>query len=192
MARVADLASYGSRFERGLTMTAMGGLAMATRGRKRKPDVRRQPDGRTHPDTRDDPTSTVTLRRMRVMMKNVVTHPLYDFPLGQLALLKEITSDEFDAGCAWAELTWRHAQMIGLMLPKCKAIDWQGSQGRSLAQEPDEERIMQLRQRKNEADMRVRRAGIGALKEMERVVLCDEAPGNRPLLQRALQNLVDT
>jgi hypothetical protein len=81
--------------------------------------------------------------------------------------------------------------MIGLMLPKCKAIDWQGSQGRSLAQEPDEERIMQLRQRKNEADRRVNAAGIGAMKEAERVILCDEAPGNAALLKRVLQNLVD-
>jgi hypothetical protein len=170
---------------------AMGELAMATRGRKRKPDVRRQPDGRTHPDTRDDPRSTVTMRRMRMVMHDTVTHPLFGFPLGQLALLKEITADEFDAGCSWADVTWRHAQMIGLMLPKCKAIDWQGSQGRSLAQEPDEERIMQLRQRKNEADRRINSAGIGAMKEMERVVLCDEVPGNAALLKRALQILVD-
>jgi hypothetical protein len=29
------------------------------------------------------------------------------------------------------------------------------------------------------------------MKEMERVVLCDEAPGNAALLKRALQILVD-
>ena len=160
-------------------------------GRKRKHGVVRQPDGRTHPSSRDDPTATATLRRLREALVRDVTHPWYGFPLGRLALEKYITGDEYDAGRAWAELTWRHAQIVGIMLPKCKAINWEGAQGRSLAKEPGEDHIAQVKERKYRADQQIHHAGWQAMEECKRVILCDEEPQDRQLLRKALRNMVD-
>lgn len=174
---------------------------MSQRGRKRKPGVQRTPTGRisrsaesrheiTEAESRDA-QKVVTLRLMRERLRRDVTHPWYGFPLGRLAIEDYITGDELDAGKAWAELTWRHAQVIGLMLPKCKAIDWEGAQGRSLAKEPDEDKIEQLKTRKNDADNRIREAGFGAIREMMAVCINDDEPSDRGLLKRALQKLLD-
>ena len=174
---------------------------MGQRGRRRKPHAHRTPGGQisrsqaARDDMREheerDAQKVVVLRRVRERMRHEVTHPWYGFPLGKLALEEYITGDELDAGKAWAELTWRHAQVVGLMLPKCKAVDWEGSQGRSLAKPPDEEKIELVKSRKNEADSRIREAGVGAMSEMTRVCICDEEPSDRLLLKRALRKLLE-
>ncbi|MDP3940176.1 MAG: hypothetical protein Q8R92_18835, partial [Deltaproteobacteria bacterium] len=174
---------------------------MGQRGKKRKDHAQRTSSGRIsrsqaaqdgmREHEERDAQKVVVLRRVRDKLRHDVTHPWFGFPLGQLALEEYITAEELDAGRAWAELTWRHAQMIGLMLPKCKAIDWEGSQGRSLSKPPDEEKIEQIKERKNDADNRIRQAGFGAMREMMRVCACDEEPSDRVLLRRALQKLLD-
>ena len=147
-------------------------------------------DGMREHDERDA-QKVVTLRRMRDELERDVTHPLFGFPLGKLALLGVITHEELDAGRAWAELTWRHAQMVGLMLPKCKAINWEGAQGRSLAKPPDEEKIEANRKQKDADDAKIKTAGFGAMRERMQVCICDEEPSDRRLLRRALQKLLE-
>lgn len=174
---------------------------MASKGRKPKAHAPRTTSGRISRATgarqemreheERDTQKVVKLRLMREELERNVTHPMFGFPLGKLALLQVISQDEYDAGRAWAELTFRHAQIVGLVLPKCRAIDWGGAGGRSLGREPSEEQIEKVRTRKDEADNRIRQAGIGAMSEMMRVCVCDEEPSDRLLLKRALQKLVD-
>lgn len=174
---------------------------MGKAGRKPKHGVQRTTSGRIsrsmeargeimEAEKREN-QSVVKMRRLREKMEHEVTHPLFGFPLGKLALLQVITPEELDAGRAWAELTFRHAQIVGIMLPKCKAIDWGAQGGRSLGREPDEEQIERVKARKDDADNRIRQAGLNAMSEMVRVCVCDEEPSSTFLLKRALQKLVD-
>ena len=106
---------------------------MGKRGPKPKHGMPRTPSGRIRQGVearcvildaeRNENQGTVKMRRMRDELDHNVLHPLYGWPIGKLALLQIITPDEFDAGRKWAELTFKHAQIVGLMLPKCKAID---------------------------------------------------------------------
>jgi hypothetical protein len=138
-----------------------------------------------------DAQKVVSLRLMREELRRNVMHEWYGFPLGKLALEEYITGEELDAGRAWAELTWRWSQYQGIMLPKCKAIDWEGPGGRSLAKPPDEEKIEANRKQKDADDAKIKTAGFGAMREMMQVCICDEEPSDRRLLRRALQKLLD-
>ena len=158
-------------------------------GRKRRGDVDRHPSGQITRSNYDNPQAVALVRRIRHECDRFFTDPRVGSQLGRLAIEGYLDSDEYDAGLSWAELTFRHSQAIGFMLPKCKAIDWEGGQGRSLAQEPSEETIQAVKVKKEDADRRIRSVGLGAHAEMTKVIICDEPPGNRLLLKRACQAL---
>ena len=174
------MARSGPKLKKGAKRTQSGRISRSAEARGEMGDMERR-----------EAQNVVVLRRMRDKMRHEVTHPLFGFPLGQLALLEYITADELDAGRSWAELTFRHAQIIGLQLPKCRAIDWGGAGGRSLGNEPEDEHIERIKARKDESDAIIRKAGVGAMSEMTRVVILDEPPMDRPLLKRVLRELVD-
>lgn len=161
---------------------------MSRRGRKRKQNVDRQPNGRAN--VWENPKAATELRRMASKLRHDVTHPWYGYPLGKLALSGYITAEEFEAGTRWAELTWRWGQIMGIAMPMCRAINWEGSHGKSLADPPQPEEIERVKTRKVMADMAISRAGFGVERECIKVIIEDCEPDRRELVRAGLRALV--
>lgn len=162
------------------------------KGRPRNALAKRQPDGSIR--SYEDPAAATIARRIRDRLYSDARHEWYGFPLGIMFALKTISVEEFAAGKAWAAAKWRLSQMDGLMLPKCKAIDWAGPQGRRLAADPDENElnsIAKLRRRLLDLDGLISSIGFRASSIMARLCLGDEqlSPAEQEVARRALAKL---
>ena len=109
------------------------------------------------------------------------------FPLGVLYLAGEISEADYEAGRAFAALRARHGRIMGLPLPSCRAVDWEGHQGHAIAAEPDAEEIRIVKRKIAEAEQTIlRNAGPRGLAALEETCLLDREPQNPFLLKRCL------
>ncbi len=103
---------------------------MTKAGRKRKLKAKRSPSGKVN--SWEDPRTIGLAKRIRDQVRREISHPHYGFPLGILHATGDITDAEFDAGMAWAQLTFRFRQMRGISEPVPKAINFMGRIGKML------------------------------------------------------------
>jgi len=160
---------------------------MSKAGRKRKIGAPRRKDGK--------PRTIVEDNQVQVALQRCKHHDvpldqakldLAGFPLGRLWLAKKISERMFNAGQAWAALRWRHAQLMGLMLPMSRCVDWQGPGGRSLASEPDLYEVLSVRARLRDLRALLHRT---MRNELDWVCLRDQEPAEFHLLVEALRKL---
>lgn len=168
-------------------------LKMAA-GRKRNAMAKRQPDGSIR--SYEDPAAASIARRIRDRLYSDAKHDWYGYPLGIMYALKTISLEEFTAGKAWAASKWRLSQMDGIMLPMCKAIDWNGQQGRRLLAEPSDDEIEALGRLKRkiaELDTVIAGTGPNARSIVARLCIGDEelSPAEQMVARRALGRLVE-
>lgn len=160
---------------------------MTKAGRKRKQGVRRFPRGRIRNAEPGDPRDLVLARRIRDRIRKEASHECAGFPLGILYVTGEISEADYEAGRAFAALRARHGHIMGLPLPACRAIDWEGCQGRAIAAQPGAEEIRMVRRRVAEAEQTIlRNAGPQGLTALEETCLLDREPQNPYLLKRCL------
>lgn len=156
---------------------------MSKSGRKRRQGAKRSPSGKIN--TWEDPRGTVDIQRQKQEIARR-RDPKYGYPLGILHVERMITDEMFEAGCAYAWLAWRYSQIKGFMLPRPRAINWEGSQGRALASEPTPSEVEEVEKRMDEANAALQEHFIAIT-----VLINDEWPMSVPALRRALQSLVD-
>jgi hypothetical protein len=160
---------------------------MTRAGRKRKLAVARSAKGRIRHAHAPDPRDLALARRIRDRIRKDASHECAGFPLGILYVTGEISEADYEAGRAFAALRARHGRIMGLPLPWCRAIDWQGTQGRAIAAEPDAEEIRTVKRRVSEAEQTIlRNAGPRGLAALEETCLLDREPQNPYLLKRCL------
>jgi hypothetical protein len=162
---------------------------MTKAGRKRKFKAKRYPNGQTN--TYTDPRAVGQTRRIIEQLWRDATNPFYGFPLGILLATRFITQAEFDAGMEWASLHWRHAQIIGLMLPRCKAVNWNGAQGKALSLPPTATEVKSVRVEKARSDGVVSSADPKGLAFMIECCIEDRDPCDRFRLKRVLNALAE-
>ncbi len=156
-------------------------------GGKRKFGVERYPGGRIRYPHPPDPRDLVLARRIRDRIRNDASHECAGFPLGILYVTGEISEAEFNAGRAFATLRCRHARIMGLPPAVCRAVNWEGSPGRTIAAEPSAEEIRTVKRRVAHAEQTIlRNAGPHGLAALEHTCLLDREPQNPYLLKRCL------
>jgi hypothetical protein len=151
---------------------------MSKAGRKRNSMAKRQPDGSIR--SYEDPMAQTVAMRISKRLNDDAKHEWFGFPLGVMMATKVITAEEFAAGKRWTTLMWRLAQIDGLMLPKCKAIDWSGTHGRALAADPTEDELgefSKLRISVAKLNASITSVTPSAMGIMRRLCLADEQLG---------------
>jgi hypothetical protein len=155
--------------------------------RKNRSTVRHWPGGKIRRVRVADPREVALARRIRERMRKDASHEWAGFPLGILYLTGEIGEADYEAGRSFAALHARHARIMGLASPACRAIDWHGSEGRAIGREPGAEEIRAIRRKLAEAErVIVDNAGRQGLQALEETCLLDREPQNPFLLKRCL------
>jgi hypothetical protein len=160
-----------------------------TKGRKRKFNAKRHPNGKTN--TYTDPAKLGKARRVVEQLWRDASNPMFGFPLGILFATEFLTEAEFNAGMEWASLHWRHAQVIGLMLPKCKAINWNGPRGKALSEPPSMSEVKSVRVKKARSDGVAASADPMGIAFLVECCIEDRDPCDRFRLKRVLAALAE-
>lgn len=123
--------------------------ATVSRGRPRKSNVMRDASGKSRGERDIDVTTLGTwAHRSRLVGRQEASHPDAGFTLGLCRLNKEITTGQYDAGNAWAELCHRHAKIMGYSLGSPKSPSFMMvSFGTSTATESDQIQILKIREK---------------------------------------------
>jgi hypothetical protein len=149
--------------------------------------VARHANGRIRHAVPRDPRDTALARRIRDRIRNDASHEWAGFPLGILYVTGEISQADYEAGRAFAALRGRFARIMGLPFTRCRAIDWNGGQGRAMASEPSAEEIRTVRRKMAGLEQAILRdAGRQGLSALEETCLLDREPQNPFLLKRCL------
>jgi hypothetical protein len=162
---------------------------MTKAGRKRKLRAKRSPAGKVN--SWENPRATAHAQRIRAQLERQVNHPHYGFPLGLLHATGFINDAEFDAGQAWARLTFRFAQIQGIALPVPKAVNWAGAVGLNLGGAPEPQEIARVKAEKARADGIVATADAKGLAMMIETLIEDRAPYAPNRLKKVLAALAE-
>jgi len=159
---------------------------MSRAGRKRKINADRRPDGKPRQPIVDN-LQQVARQRMQHHGLSAIDarSDLGGYPLGRLWASKRISERLHEIGTAWAKLRWRYGQIMGIMLPMSRCIDWQGPGGRSLADEPDPEEIGTVKTSMHKA-IKALSFHTPTIGMIDRVCVADEDPEDVSVLQRGL------
>jgi hypothetical protein len=160
---------------------------MTKAGRKRKQGVKRYRSGKAN--SWENPRSTVLAKRIADQLERQVSHPHYGFPLGLLYATKAITDAEFDAGQAWARLTFRFAQVMGTPLPVPRAVNWDGTRGADLGNAPSNEEAAKVKAEKARQDGIIATTDPKGIQMMIQCCIEDQPPWAPNRLKKCLTML---
>lgn len=116
---------------------------MAKRGRKRRQNVEREPNGRvSRKEQAKQVKETVVEARMRQydLKEDAAVLDLAGYSLGRLALRREVSETELEAGNRFALDAARYFRLAGIPFPSPRSASIGGAGGRSVY-EPDRETV---------------------------------------------------
>jgi hypothetical protein len=164
-------------------------IGMTKAGRKRKLKSKRQPSGKSN--SWENPRAVCMARRISDQIERQVSHPHYGFPLGLLHATKFITDAEFDAGQAWARLTFRFGQVMGIAMPVPKAVNWEGARGADLGAGPTNEEAARIKAEKARQDGIIATTDTKGMRLMIECCIEDRPPWAPSRLKKVLEALAE-